>query len=142
MDTFIYLHFNSDGTLNTIYMFDGEFVYYENIALKISISTLADLCEVFDEPHTQEQYLQMLSGIDEPQLLSNEPERANEMSLRGSFSPLLIFTELTLQDLAAGLLHRQQQNWLAMFGQQGIPNEQVGVYARIAGILNGARNGR
>ena len=142
MDTFIYLHFNSDGTLNTIYMFDGEFIYYENIALKISISTLTDLCEVFDEPRTQEQHFQMLSGIDEPQLLSNDPEHADEMVLGGSFAPLHIFTELALQDLAAGILHRKQQNWLAMFGQQGIPNEQVGVFARLAGILNGARNGR
>ena len=143
MTTFAYLHFN-EAELQALYLYDGEYEYFDLIPLHVTISSLSDACSIY----TEKSYERRLEEIGEDlsvydYLYSNNPVRAYAyLQERRVVHTNQMLTLSALYDLAAATLHRQFQLWLDNNISQPplFDKEMVHTFAKIQGILNRERN--
>lgn len=143
MIPFLYLHYN-DSTLEAVYLYDGEYEYFDLLLLRVTISSLSDACSIYtldQDAHLKEAIGEDLSVYQ--YLYSNDPVRAYDfLDQRRVVHTSKMLSLRSVYDLAAATLHRQFQLWLDNNISQPplFDKEMVHTFAKIQGILNRERN--
>ena len=146
METFLYLRYTTAGTLQCIYLYDGEYEWLDFVELGIIISQLDEANVIYAEVDYDDEYRR--SCITPPayfqHVYSNQPERAAEYLniLVDEIKPLQVFSNESLMAIGADILHKNLQYQLAEVreGRVELTDQTIGNLSRIQGILNRARN--
>ena len=146
MDTFLYLYYSRAGSLQAVYLYDGEFQWFDFPELRITISDLDDANVIYDEvDYNDAQRRASIGDVTLFQhLYSNDPSRAAEYLEVGTslIKPVPLFSYESLMAIAGDRLHRCHVYWLEEIraGRVALENEIIGNLSRIQGILNRARH--